>query len=129
MAYYRIKRKHFFIIMKKKSWDLEEGRKKTETLIIVAKPENQKTPLRCFFLFCGMRFIKIRWDRSWDSFYRPILVFFLIFAKFKCVVQTNPEIKYAQPISSALFSYGYQTVLIKDCCAQVQTSYVTNPEI
>jgi hypothetical protein len=28
-------------------------------------------------------------------------------------VQTNPEIKYAQPISSALFSYGYQTVLIK----------------
>ena len=75
-----------------------------------------------------MRFIKIRYDRSRDSFYRPILVFFLIFAKFKCVVQTNPEIKYAQPISYALSSYGYQTVPTR-IFTQIQTSYVTNPEI
>jgi hypothetical protein len=44
-------------------------------------------------------------------------------------VQTNPEIKYAQPISYALLSFGYQSVIIRDCWAQVQTRYVTNPEI
>jgi hypothetical protein len=72
---------------------LKPGRKKEQQEKIgITIPENQKTPLRCFILFCGMRFIKIQYDRSLRYVFIFLYSFLLIFAKFKCVVQTNPEI-------------------------------------